>query len=120
MLASVEIRIVKATQVQCVIEMNAEVAELQNTNPMLAAKKRSLVTRFTDTCAWISNGYISRMLLNAISMYQVGKNWNFHGSLLGATLCQMASMVSSLDSALKGSVIDHDFTQLIPQGNAQT
>ena len=61
------IRIVKATQVQCVIEMNAEVAEIQNTNPTLAANKRSLITRFTDTCALISNGYIARMLLNAIS-----------------------------------------------------
>ena len=60
------------------------------------------------------------MLLNAISTYQVGKNWNSHGSLLGATLCQMASMLSCLDGASKGSVIDHDFTQLIPQGNAQT
>ena len=53
--------------------MNAEVTEIPNTNPMLAAKKRNLVTRFTDTCAWISNGYIARMLLNAISMYQVVK-----------------------------------------------
>ena len=60
------------------------------------------------------------MLLNAISTYQVGKNWNSHGSLLGATLCQMASVLSCLDGASKGSVIDHDFTQLIPQGNAQT
>ena len=34
------IGIVKATQVQCVIKMNAEVAEIQNTNPMLAAKKK--------------------------------------------------------------------------------
>ena len=114
------IGIVKASQVQCVIEMNAEVAEIQNTNPTLAAKKRGLVTRFTDTCAWISNGYIARMLLNAISTYQVGKNWNSHGSLLGATLCEMASMLSSLDGASKGSVIDRDFTQLIPQGNVQT
>ena len=93
------IGIVKAAQVQCVIKMNAEVAEIQNTNPMLAAKKRGLVTRFTDTCAWISNGYIARMLLNAISTYQVSKNWNSHGSLLEATLCQMASMLSGLDGA---------------------
>ena len=41
-------------------------------------------------------------------------------SLLGATLCQMASMLSGLDGASKGSVIDCDFTQLIPLGNAQT
>ena len=32
----------------------------------------------------------------------------------------MASMLSGLDGASKGSVIDRDFTQLIPQGNAQT
>ena len=114
------IGIVKATQVQCVIKMNAEVAEIQNTNPTLAAKKSSLVTRLTDTCARISNGYIARMLLNAISTYQVGKIWNSHGSLLEATLCQMASMLSSLDGASKGSVIDCDFTQLIPLENAQT
>ena len=94
--------------------------KLQNPNPTLAAKKRSLVTRFTDTCAQISNGYIARMLLNAISTYQVGKNWNSHGSLLGVTLCQMASMLSCLDGASKGSVIDRDFTQLILQGHAQT
>ena len=37
------IRIVKAAQVQCVIEMNAEVAKIQNTNPTLAAKKAALL-----------------------------------------------------------------------------
>ena len=35
--------IVKVTQVQCVIKMNAEVAEIQNTNPTLAAKKGALL-----------------------------------------------------------------------------
>ena len=48
------------------------------------------------------------------------KNWNSHGAALGATLCQMASMLSSLDSASKESLIDVDFTELIPQGNVQT
>ena len=37
------IRIVKAAQFQCVIEMNAEVTEIQNTNPTLAAKKGALL-----------------------------------------------------------------------------
>ena len=75
------IAIVKATQAKCVIEMNAEVTEIKNTNPTLAAKKPMLVTRFTETCAWLSCGYIARMLLNAISTYQVCKNWNSHSSL---------------------------------------
>ena len=96
------IPIVKAAQAKCVIEMNAEVTEIKNTNPMLAAKKSMLVTRFTETCAQISCGYTARMLLNAIPTYQVRKNWNSHGSLLGETLCQMASILSSLDGALKG------------------
>ena len=48
------------------------------------------------------------------------KNWNSHGATLGATLCQIASMLSCLDDASKGPLIDVDFTQLIPQGNVQT
>ena len=60
------------------------------------------------------------MLLNAVSTYQVGKNWNSHGATLGSTLCQMASMLSGLDGASKGSLIDVDFTELILQGNVQT
>ena len=60
------------------------------------------------------------MLLNAISTYQVSKNWNSHGAALGSTLCQMASMLSGLDGASKGSLIDVDFTELILQGNVQT
>ena len=48
---------------------------------MLAAKKKKIVDTFTNTCAWISCGYIARVLLNAISMYQVSKNWNSHGAI---------------------------------------
>ena len=114
------IAIVKVCQARCVMDMNKEVTELKNTNPTLAAKKKKLVHTFTNTCAWMSCGYIARMLLNAISAYQVGKNWNSHGATLGSTLCQMASMLSGLEGALKGSLIDVDFTELILQGNVQT
>ena len=79
-----------------------------------------IAQKFTDTCAQISCGYIARLLLNAISTYQVGKNWNSHGASLGATLCQMGSMLLCLDNASRGCLIDIDFTQLILQGNVQT
>ena len=35
------IAIVKATQAKCVIKSNAEVTEIKNTNPTLAAKKHA-------------------------------------------------------------------------------
>ena len=48
------------------------------------------------------------------------KNWNSHGALLGASLCQLASMLLCLDKASKGSLIDNNFAELIPQGKVQT
>ena len=114
------IKIVKACQATCLMEMNTEITQLQNSNLTLAGTKRDIAEKFNHSCARISCGYIARLLLNAISTYQVGKNWNLHGATLGATLCQMASMLSCLDNASKGCLIDVDFTELIPQGNVQT
>ena len=76
--------------------------------------------RFTDTCAQISCGFIARLLLNTICTFQVCKHWNSHGATLGATMCQMASMLSGLDATSTGSLIDVDFNQLISKGNVQT
>ena len=87
------IKIVKACQATCLMEMNTEITQLQNSNPTLAGTKRDIAEKFNHTCARISCGYIARLLLNTISTYQVGKNWNSHGATLGATLCQMASML---------------------------
>ena len=39
---------------------------------------------------------------------------------MGATLCQIGSMLSCLDNAGKGNIIDVDFNELIPQWNVQT
>ena len=82
--------------------------------------KDRFADRFTDTCAWISCGYIARLLLNTICTFQVCKNWNSHEAILGATTCQIASMLSGLDAASRGILIDVDFNELIPKGNVQT
>ena len=115
-----EIDIVKSCQAMCLMDMNSEITQLENSNPTLAVTKEEVVQKFNHTCSRISCGYIARLLLNAISTFQVCKNWNSHGATLGATLCQIALMLSCLDNASKGSLIDVDFTQLIPQGNVQT
>ena len=95
------IKIIKACQATCLMEMNMEIIQLQNSNPTLVGTKRDIAEKFNHTCACISCGYIARLLLNAISTYQVGKNWNSHGATLGATLCQMASMFSCLGQCFK-------------------
>ena len=113
------IQIIKASQVVCLLEMNMEITQIENTGPESAAKKRDIASKFTNTCAQISCGYIARLLLNAICTFQVCKNWNSHGATLGASLCQMASMLLCLDKASTGSLIDVDFNELIWKGNVQ-
>ena len=112
------IEIIKRCQGICVSELNAEIVELRGTPG--AALKSDILDRFRKTCARISSGYIARLLLDAISTFQVCKNWNSHGALLGATLCQIGSMLSCLETAAKGELINVDFNKLIPQGNVQT
>ena len=55
-----------------------------------------------------------------ISTVQVGKNWNSHGANLGACMCQIAALLSTLDSANEGELIAVDFLVLITQGTMQT
>ena len=112
------IEIVKKCQGNCVMEMNAEISRVKD--PSVAIYKKGVVDKFTNTCARISCGYIARLLLNAICTFQVCKNWNSHGATLGATLCQLGSMLSCLDTAAKDELINVDFNELIPQGNVQT
>ena len=109
------IQIVKGGQSVCVYEMKMEIAELQKKNPELVKSKKDITDRFTDT----SSGYIARLLCNTICTFQVCKNWNSHGAILGATMCQIASMLSGLDAASKG-LIDVDLNELIPKGNVMT
>ena len=112
------IEIVKRCQGISVSELGEEIMRLSGTPG--AALKSQILDRFRKTCAHISSGYIARLLLDAISTFQVCKNWNSHGALLGATLCQIGSMLSCLDTAAKGELINVDFNELIPRGNVQT
>ena len=112
------IEIIKRCEGISILEMNSEITRVKD--PGVALYKSNVVDRFRDTCAQISSGYIARLLLNAICTFQVCKNWNLHGATLGATLCQLGSMLSGLDSASKREIINVDFNELIPQGNVQT
>ena len=59
-------------------------------------------------------------LLNTLSTFKVGKNWNSAGAIVGASVCQLAAALSALDNASKGSLVDINFPQVIPQGRIKT
>ena len=48
------------------------------------------------------------------------KNWNSHGAIVGAALCQLGSVLGSLESGAIGPLINTEFQQVIPLGNALT
>ena len=76
---------------------------------------------FKDTLHKITRGFIAKQILGTMSTVQVGKNWNSHGADLGSSLCQIASILASLDNAyLQPATVADDFPVLIPQGNIQT
>ena len=75
---------------------------------------------FKNTLDKITRGFIAKQILGTMSTVQVGKNWNSHGADLGSSLCQISSILSSLDNAyLHPETVADDFPVLIPQGNIQ-
>ena len=66
----------------------------------------------------ISPGFVARLLLNLKSTFAVCKNWNSHCTIVGAALCQLGSVLVSLESGAIGPLINTEFQQVIPLGNA--
>ena len=105
--------IVRAQQAICVCEIEAD-------KGLEEPDRKILRDKFVKTCDRITNGFIATQLLGTLSTLQVGKNWNSHGANLGASVCQLAALLSSLDTANSGACIPTDFPVLIPRGNIQT
>ena len=106
--------IVKAEEGRCIVEINSD-----ETIPD-GDQMNALQDRFTKICQWITNRFIAKQLLGMLSTLQVGKNWYSHGAALSASVCQLAALLSSLDTANSGVIIPQGFPVLIPQGNIQT
>ena len=66
----------------------------------------------------ISPGFLARLLLNLTSTFAMCKNSNLHGTIVVAALCQLGSVLGSLESGAVGPLIDMEFQQVIPLGNA--
>ena len=69
--------------------------------------------------AVITTGNIAKLLLQCTDTFRAKKNWNSHGASVGSAICQLASILSEMQSASVNE-LDVNFNVLIPQGNIQT
>ena len=66
----------------------------------------------------ITMGNLAKLLLQCTDMFCAKKNWNSHGASVGSAICQLASILSQMQSASVNE-LDQNFNVLIPQGNVQ-
>ena len=69
--------------------------------------------------AVITMGNIAKLLLQCTDTFRAKKNWNSHGASVGSAICQLASILSQMESASVNE-LDANFNVIIPQGNIQT
>ena len=69
--------------------------------------------------AIITMGNLAKLLLQCTDTFHAKKNWNSHGASVGSAICQLASILSEMQSACVNE-LDANFNVLIPQGNIQT
>ena len=69
--------------------------------------------------AVITTGNIAKLLLQCTDTFRAKKNWNSHGASVGSAICQLASILSEMQSACVNE-LDANFNVIIPQGNVQT
>ena len=66
----------------------------------------------------ITTGVLAKLFLKCTDMFRAKKNWNSHGGSVGASICQLASILSQMNNA-SVNVLDENFNVIIPQGNEQ-
>ena len=67
----------------------------------------------------ITTGNLAKLLLQCTDKFCAKKNGNSHGASVGSVICQLASILSQMQSASVNE-LDQNFNVLIPQGNVQT
>ena len=66
----------------------------------------------------IMTGVLAKLFLKCTDTFRAKKNWNSHGGSVGASICQLASILSQMNNASINDM-DENFNVIIPQGNEQ-
>ena len=78
--------------------------------------KRILVENFSR----IGAAFVARQIMDTTHSFRVNKNWNSHGAQVGAAMCQLGSILASLENAGNQRLVSTHFAEVIPRGCVQT
>ena len=70
--------------------------------------------------ACMSSALLARQILDTTHSFHVNKNWNSHGSQVGAAMCQLGSILLSFEDASNQRLVSTYFSEVIPRGCLQT
>ena len=70
--------------------------------------------------ARMSSAFLARQILDMTHSFHVNKNWNSHGSEVGAAMCQLGSILVSFEDASNRRLVSTHFSEVIPRGCLQT
>ena len=90
------------------------------TDPEEVQALKQTLNKFEKTWANVTSGFVARSLLDLTSTLAVGKNWNSHGAIVGAAVCQISALLAVLSKANRSPVVKSSFRDIIPQGKVLT
>ena len=70
--------------------------------------------------ARMSSAFLARQILDTTHSFCVNKNWNSHGSQVGAAMCQLGSILASFEDASNRRLVSTHFSEVILRGCLQT
>ena len=77
---------------------------------------RILVENFSR----MGSAFLARQIMDTTHSFPVNKNWNSHGSQVGAAMCQLGSILASFEDASNRRLVSMHFPEVIPRGCVQT
>ena len=70
--------------------------------------------------ARMSSAFLARQILDMTHSFRVNKNWNSHGSQVGAAMCQLGFILVSFEDASNRRLLSMHFSEVILRGCLQT
>ena len=67
----------------------------------------------------MGSAFLARQIMDMTHSFHVNKNWNSHGSQVGATMCQLGSILASFENASNQRLVSTHFSEVIPRGCVQ-
>ena len=70
--------------------------------------------------AHMRSAFLARHILDMTHSFHVNKNWNSHGSQVGAAMCKLGSILVSFEGASNRRLLSMHFSEVILRGCLQT